>query len=127
MDILLSGQYPEDRKKRTLYQNIKDARTLTHLIQSCKDRNLSYQEAATYLKIYGAKLDVKEQEPRKVNQVEKEVEKKHLSYEETREVYIVMSGEHGSKRAYQVFHRAPRFRKLLNLHPKIWKRLSEDI
>src|SRR5687768_8856548 len=51
LDILLPGQYPEDRKKRTLYQNIKDAKTLTHLIQSCKDRNLSYQEAATYLKI----------------------------------------------------------------------------
>ena len=57
LDILLPGQYTESRKKRTLYQNIKDAKTLTHLIQSCKDRDLSYQEAATYLRIYGAELD----------------------------------------------------------------------
>ena len=53
LDILLPGQYTESRKKRALYQNIRDVKTLTHLIQLCKDRDLSYQEAATYLRIWG--------------------------------------------------------------------------
>src|SRR5688572_6525809 len=38
-----------------------------------------------------------------------------------------MAEEQGSIRAFQVLNRAPRFRKSLNIHPKIWKRLSEDI
>lgn len=107
LDILLPGQYPESRKKRTLYQNIKDAKTLTHLIQSCKDRDLSYQEAATYLRIYRAEIDAEEQEPRKANKVEKEVEKEYLSYEETREVYLAMSKEQGLKRAFHILNKGP--------------------
>ena len=125
--ILLPSQYSEDRKQRTLYQNIKEVKTLTHLIQSCKDRNLTYQEAATYLRIHGAELDQEEQESRKTNQVEQEVEKTYLSYDETREIFTSMVEVHGARRAFQVLNRAPKFREQLSIHPKIWKRLSEEI
>ena len=98
-----------------------------HLVQTCKDRDLSYQEAATYLRIYGVELDEGDQEPKKTYQVEKEVEKKYLSYEETREVYVSMSEIDGPRRAFRVINNGPRLRKSLNIHNKIWKRLSEEI
>ena len=127
LDILLPGQYSESHKKRILFRNIKEIKTLKHLIQSCKDREMSYQEAATYLRIHGAELDEEDQDTRKKNQVEKEVGDNYLSYEDTRSTYVMMAEEHGARNAFKVLNSSPRFRESLNIHYKIWKRLSEEI
>ena len=99
---------------------------MKHLIQSCKDRDLSYQKAATYLRIHGAEIDEEDQEPRKMNQVEKE-EESFLSYEESRGVYVTMAEEQGPRKAFKVLRDYPKLRESLKIHPKIWKRLSEEI
>ena len=57
LDILLPGQYGDEQKKRILFRSIKGDRNLRFLIQLCKDQRMSYQKAATYLRVHGAKLD----------------------------------------------------------------------
>ena len=126
LDILLPGQYLESHKKRILFKNLKGAKNLKHLIQSCRDRDLTYQEAATYLRIHGAEIDEEDQDPRRTNQVEKGGEV-FLSYEEAKEVYTAMAEEQGARRAYKVLRDYPKIRESLHIHPKIWKRLSEEI
>lgn len=127
LDTLLPDQYPESRKRRILFKNLNGVKSLMHLVQGCKDRDLSYQEAATYLRIYGAELDEDDQDSRMSNQAEKEGEKKYLSYEETRELFTLMTEEQGARRAFEVLTNGPKFRESVNIHPRIWKRLSEEI
>ena len=117
LDILIPGQYSNDHKKRILFKNLKNAKGLTHLIQSCKDRNMTYQEASTYLRIHGAELDEEEQDPRKTNQVEKE--DKYLSYEEMKEVYKTMAEEQVPRRAFKVLDSSPKFRESMHINPLI--------
>ena len=126
LDILLPGQYLESHKKRILFRNLKNVKSLRHLIQACKDRDMTYQEAATYLRVHGAELDEEEQDPRKTNKSEKE-EENSLSYEEAKEVYNTMAEEQGARRAYKVLRDYPKLRESLHINPKIWKRLSEEI
>ncbi|HEY9710893.1 MAG TPA: hypothetical protein V6D48_21985, partial [Oculatellaceae cyanobacterium] len=126
LDTLLPGQYLDNQKRRILFRNLKNVRTLKHLIQACKDRDLSYQEAAIYLRVHGADIDEEDQEPRKVQQVARN-EESYLTYEEAREVYCTMADESGPRKAFKVLREYPALRESLRIHPKIWKRLSEAI
>lgn len=81
--------------------------------------DFSYQEAATYLRIHGVELDEEDQGTRKTNQVEKEVKKEYLSYEETREVHKTMVEEYGEKQAFKVLRNYPNVRETLHTNPKI--------
>ena len=50
-----------------------------------------------------------------------------MSYEETRELYVAMTKKDGPKRTFRVLNNGPRLRESVSIHPKIWKRLSEDL
>ena len=50
-----------------------------------------------------------------------------LNYEETREVFNTMAEEQGVRRAFKVLRDYPKHRESFNIHPSIWKRLSEEI
>ena len=63
---------------------------------------MSYQKAATYLRVHGAKLDKEFQNPGKTNKIEKDDGDKFLSYEESREVFTAMANESGAVRAFKV-------------------------
>ena len=90
LDILLPGHYPEDCKKRILFKNFKEVKSLIHLVQACKDRDLSYQEAATYLRKHGAELYEEDEDLKMTNQAEIEVKSKYLNYGETKEKSMLM-------------------------------------
>ena len=51
---------------------------------------MSYQKAATYLRVHRAELDKEFQDPRKTNKIEKDDGNKFLSYEELKEVFDIM-------------------------------------
>jgi hypothetical protein len=87
------------------------------------DREYTYQEASTYLRIHGARIDEKDQDTRKTNQVEVE---EGWSYDEVKEIYRTMVKEQGVKRTFKTLN-SPQMRESLHINPKIWKRLSEEI
>jgi hypothetical protein len=125
LDTLLPGHYLDNQKRRILFRNLKGSKPLRYLIQACKDRDLTYQDAATYLRVHGADID-DEEDARKVQQVEK-ADDKSLNYEEARQLYCTMAEESGPRQAYNVLKGHPALRESLKIPYKIWKRLSESI
>ncbi len=101
--------------------------SLRHLVQACRDRDLSYQEAATYLRIYGAETDQEDQDSRVTNQVKKDLNKEPLSYEKAREIYKAFAEDQGATRAFNLCRDSPSLRETLSICSRLWKRLSEEI
>ena len=79
---------------------------------------MSYQKAATYLRVHGAELDKELQDPRKTNKIEKDDENMFLSQEKSREVFDIMANSDGAIRAYKVLRNSPRVRESLHISPR---------
>ena len=71
---------------------------------------MSYQKAATYLRVHGAKLEEEAQDQRKTIEIERDDGDKFLSYEESKEVLTAMANDSGAVRTFKVLRDSPRVR-----------------
>ena len=62
---------------------------------------MSYQKAATYLRVHGAKLDKESQDSRKTSKIEKDDGDICLSYEESREIFNTMANKNGAIKVFK--------------------------
>ena len=79
---------------------------------------MTYQEAVTYLRMYGAKID---EDSRKTNQVKKE--ELLLNYEETLEALKSIIKTLGLEGAYKELRDNPKLKETLKIDPEVWNML----
>ena len=91
-----------------MFKNLRGVESLSYLVQTCKDKNMTYQEAVTYFRMYGAKID---EDLRKTIQVDKE--ERLLDYKETLKVIKSMTKLLGLKGAYKELRDNPKLRETL--------------
>ena len=127
LEILLPSDYSDARRRRLLLQNVGNARGISHLVQYCKDFELSFDQSIRYLRensmIIHHRNQVSEKQVHKV-----EATSSHqLNMEETRQLFHTMAEEAGYINAFHVLNSSSNLRESLSIPPKIWTALSESL
>jgi hypothetical protein len=135
LETILPNEYNDDKKKRLLLMNIREADGIAHLIQKCRDDpKMSYDKCATYLRECSALVEksTRAKPPRQLMHVaekydsDSESEAPGKSYDEVCKLFHTMSKASGLKSAYNTF-KSKDFRESLYIPQAIWDELEPSI
>lgn len=119
LDILIPKHYSEKAKIRIMYNNLKEIVQLRHLVQACKDKGMTYQEAAEYLRKHGGD----DQDPRETENKENTVEESQDKNEQ------LLNNEHNIKESVSTegLTEAMEICHITDMEPQCIREFTEDV
>jgi hypothetical protein len=126
------NDYNDDRKKRLLLINIRQAQGVAHLVQKCRDNEyMSFEKCAAYLRSNSMLIDTHNEmiipsRLMKVEDITQNEPEPQKSLESVSKMFHTMAEENGLENSFRMFNTRV-FRESLSIPTSIWMELKPAI